>query len=486
MSLPRRWLAGLIDEALASPSPDEDVRAASLARPSAQGRERRFGPAPQSEGSVDTARSTTRARRLIAAAHFHRGLAFGAPILRSAQVLSKEAGELLALVRFLAVLADQVDLVARTLDVVPTREARARAFTTALALVYGTDEDTQVLAASALPARADKALLSIERELVKRRYLQGNPILGLTLHPAFMAIDARAVAMAAVEVYRDAPAPRRAAELQARLAAERLAVLAAIARLSEWREEIDAELTRSASLWQVRALGLPRPETARLVEQTRNPADLSRLVTLVPDDAVDVKERVFLHTVLAACVDGRVSPEERAFLRSLTDALGLAPVRARRIERRVLAFARAHRRAYDPVSLAAGFAATSPPISVRIARIVFDNIDPLWEEIRETGDLAVLLARRAAGQKLSDVETKRMREQLVDVAKAVPSLAVFSLPGGFVLLPIVLKLLPFDLRPSSFKKSDERSFHAFAKGAGDALTADDMGTREMLFLERQG
>ena len=49
------------------------------------------------------------------------------------------------------------------------------------------------------------------------------------------------------------------------------------------------------------------------------------------------------------------------------------------------------------------------------------------------GDLAVLLARRASGRALSDDEQRRMREQLIDVAKAVPGLAVFALPGGFVL-----------------------------------------------------
>jgi hypothetical protein len=66
-----------------------------------------------------------------------------------------------------------------------------------------------------------------------------------------------------------------------------------------------------------------------------------------------------------------------------------------------------------------------------------------------------------------------MREQLVDVAKTVPSLAVFALPGGFILLPVVLKLLPFDLRPSSFRRREQR-FHAFSTGEDDIATEDDL------------
>lgn len=455
MSLPRRWLAQFLDEAFTRPPPAR---------------------------APERVKSRARARHVVLASMSHRGLALGAPLLRREQLLSKEAVELVALVRWLAVVADHVDLVGHVLDEpdVPSRVAAARratALSVALALVYGTDEDAQLFASGAVPSRTEKALVGIERELVRRRYLQGNPILGLLLNHAFIAIDSRALLLAVVDVYGAEPARGQALRTQASLRAERLATLAAIARLSEWREVIDADLVRSASIWQVKSLGLPRADTARLLEQTKNPADLSRLVTLVPDDA---RQRVFRQTVLAACVDGRVSPEERELTDSLGAALGISRPLARRIEKRVRSFVRAHKEELNPLTHAAGFAAAGPPISVRIARIVFENIDHLWTEIRETGDLAVLLARRARGQRLTPDEQRRMREQLVDVVKAVPSLAVFTLPGGFVLLPIMLKLLPFDLRPSSFRTDDR--FHAFARGSEDAITADDLARAEDEFL----
>ena len=43
-----------------------------------------------------------------------------------------------------------------------------------------------------------------------------------------------------------------------------------------------------------------------------------------------------------------------------------------------------------------------------------------------------------------------MRAQLIDLAKTIPALAIFAAPGGMLLLPILLKLLPFNLLPSSF------------------------------------
>jgi hypothetical protein len=54
------------------------------------------------------------------------------------------------------------------------------------------------------------------------------------------------------------------------------------------------------------------------------------------------------------------------------------------------------------------------------------------------------------GGTLSLTEKAKVREQLIDLAKTIPALAIFAAPGGMILLPILLKLLPFNLLPSSF------------------------------------
>ena len=69
---------------------------------------------------------------------------------------------------------------------------------------------------------------------------------------------------------------------------------------------------------------------------------------------------------------------------------------------------------------------------------------------RETGELAQLLARASAGASLTPQEKAKVRQQLIDVAKTIPALAIFAAPGGLLLLPLLVKLLPFNLLPSSF------------------------------------
>ena len=78
------------------------------------------------------------------------------------------------------------------------------------------------------------------------------------------------------------------------------------------------------------------------------------------------------------------------------------------------------------------------------------NFQRLKREIRETGELSVLLTRAARGQTLTREERQRMRAQLIDVAKAIPALAIFAAPGGVLVLIALAKLLPFSILPSSF------------------------------------
>jgi hypothetical protein len=54
---------------------------------------------------------------------------------------------------------------------------------------------------------------------------------------------------------------------------------------------------------------------------------------------------------------------------------------------------------------------------------------------------------------LSKDEKEVVRTQFMDIVKTVPSLAIFLLPGGAILLPIVLKVIP-NLIPSAFRDNE--------------------------------
>ncbi|MFL3661695.1 MAG: LETM1 domain-containing protein [Polaribacter sp.] len=73
----------------------------------------------------------------------------------------------------------------------------------------------------------------------------------------------------------------------------------------------------------------------------------------------------------------------------------------------------------------------------------------LYQELSESKE-ALFLLRKSTHTPLNEEEKAKVRVQLLDICKAIPALAVFMLPGGALLLPLLIKLLP-DILPSAFK-----------------------------------
>jgi hypothetical protein len=86
-----------------------------------------------------------------------------------------------------------------------------------------------------------------------------------------------------------------------------------------------------------------------------------------------------------------------------------------------------------------------------VDRLIHRNSKRLRKELMESKELMVLLSKSTL-KELTPEEKKRVQKQLLDVFKSIPSLAIFLLPGGAVLLPIFIKLVP-KLLPSSFDEN---------------------------------
>ena len=63
---------------------------------------------------------------------------------------------------------------------------------------------------------------------------------------------------------------------------------------------------------------------------------------------------------------------------------------------------------------------------------------------------AIYLIKKSINSELSTTEKQKIKVQLLDICKSIPALAVFLLPGGALLLPLLIKLIP-DILPSSFR-----------------------------------
>lgn len=91
-------------------------------------------------------------------------------------------------------------------------------------------------------------------------------------------------------------------------------------------------------------------------------------------------------------------------------------------------------------------------LSKRWIKILGRNKDKLAIELKQSKEL-VYLIRKSTTTELTKEEKEAVKTQFKDIVKSMPSLAIFMLPGGAFLLPIVLKIIP-DLIPSAFKENE--------------------------------
>ena len=88
-----------------------------------------------------------------------------------------------------------------------------------------------------------------------------------------------------------------------------------------------------------------------------------------------------------------------------------------------------------------------------VITLISRNKKRLIKEIVQSKELMVLLAY-STRRDLNEKEKKKVKKQILEICKTIPSLTIFLLPGGSVLLPILIKFIP-TLLPSAFNENLE-------------------------------
>jgi hypothetical protein len=90
--------------------------------------------------------------------------------------------------------------------------------------------------------------------------------------------------------------------------------------------------------------------------------------------------------------------------------------------------------------------------SSRWLKVLGRNKDKLAAELSESKEL-ISLVKKSLHTELTEEEKEKVGEQFKDIIKSMPALAIFMLPGGALLLPIILKIVPA-LLPSAFRDNE--------------------------------
>ncbi|HNZ66758.1 MAG TPA: LETM1 domain-containing protein [Planctomycetota bacterium] len=88
----------------------------------------------------------------------------------------------------------------------------------------------------------------------------------------------------------------------------------------------------------------------------------------------------------------------------------------------------------------------------KLKDMLHDNWNKVKIEISESDEMLRIFLKYLKQEEVTPEEEKAVKTQLKDIAKIVPALGIFMLPGGSIFLPVLAKILPWDLMPTAFQK----------------------------------
>lgn len=308
-----------------------------------------------------------------------------------------------------------------------------------------------------LTRRITALVSALGSRLSERALSTGDPLLGHPFHQMLLLSEARAFARIARLVALAHHDPGGVPDLGAVAGA-----------LGVARSALHHALSACAAL--IAADGVIAPRERRLIDALCEAAHLSEeeqamleeelVKPVTPQQLADeLSDPIWRHALLrvlflAAGVDGDIAPPEQLFLETLGAAFGMTADELGVLEVEALVHLQQHGRLDEAFKLAGRLGRLRDRLSKRIDDVIRDNSTRLWSEIKQTSELGQLLAK-ASVEPLTAEEKARAQAQLIDLCRAVPALAIFAAPGGSLLLPILIKHLPFKIVPSSF--SDEET-----------------------------
>lgn len=154
---------------------------------------------------------------------------------------------------------------------------------------------------------------------------------------------------------------------------------------------------------------------------------------------------------MALWSDGVVENEEAYFLYSLASMMGVPDDFVTKSIATTNTFISTHKKKIPYFNYSNPVKHFYNQMTHSVIKLIIRNKNRLLREIVQSKELMVLLAH-STRRDLDPKEKKKVKKQLLDICKTIPSLTIFLLPGGSLLLPILIKFIP-TLLPSAFNEN---------------------------------
>lgn len=157
-------------------------------------------------------------------------------------------------------------------------------------------------------------------------------------------------------------------------------------------------------------------------------------------------------TALTIFVNEERLPEEIPFFNEMCDFLDVPKKEVHNAMTMIENFVLQNSNQMSLLSSSSSYEKLYGSVSKRWVKVLSRNSDKLALELKESKEL-VQLIRKSTSEELSKEEKELVKSQFMDIMKSMPALAIIMLPGGALLLPLILKIIP-DLVPSAFRDNE--------------------------------
>ncbi|MFV8347061.1 LETM1-related biofilm-associated protein [Flavobacterium sp. ZB4P13] len=177
------------------------------------------------------------------------------------------------------------------------------------------------------------------------------------------------------------------------------------------------------------------------------------LETLQLDYFTNKLEHYYLIDIagMALWSDGKMENNESYFLHSLAETLSVSDDFVNQSINSTDAFITKHKKEIPYFNYSNPVKHFYDQTTQSVVTLISRNKNRLIKEIVQSKELMVLLAY-STRRDLDEKEKKKVKKQLLEICKTIPSLTIFLLPGGSLLLPILIKFIP-TLLPSAFNEN---------------------------------
>ena len=183
---------------------------------------------------------------------------------------------------------------------------------------------------------------------------------------------------------------------------------------------------------------------------------VQNLESLQLDYFTNELEKKFLIDIagMALWSDGVIENNEAYFLHKLAETLGISDSFVNQSIKNTNNFIIEHKKDIPYFNYSNPVKHFYDQTTQSVVTLVSRNKNRLVKEIVQSKELMLLLAY-STRRDLDEKEKKKVKKQLLDICKTIPSLTIFLLPGGSLLLPILIKFIP-TLLPSAFNENLEK------------------------------